>query len=303
MNRTNIAITFLTSLLCRDVASSQANENIVQPQTHPSITLERNGLRTSTHSQHSATTIATATNIGMTKHHHNDNDHSFDFYVLSMSYQPEFCYQHRHDGFDGCEDPMDFWKGSLTLHGLWPERNDGTYPSSCSTEKFNHQTVNDIGRTRFDTYWPNVKASSSPSSNAYYSFWEHEWTKHGTCSGLTQDAYFNSTLNHFLETPTIVRENYGSTISKTELMDAYGGDVVLVCSAGKFLSEVRTCVGKNSKDGAASKSIDCIPEVEQEGSCGDEIKIVKFYSDVDGVDGDEEEGNGKLIVDGLLSVF
>jgi ribonuclease T2 len=301
MIRTNIVISFLTSLLCRDVAS-QANENI-QPQTHPSITLKRNGLRKSIHSASAiATATDTATDIIMTKHHHNDNDHSFDFYVLSMSYQPEFCYQHRHDGFDGCEDPMDFWKGSLTLHGLWPERNDGTYPSSCSTEKFNHQTVNDIGRTRFDTYWPNVKASSSPSSNAYYSFWEHEWTKHGTCSGLTQDAYFNSTLNHFLETPTIVRENYGSTISKTDLMDAYGGDVVLVCSAGKFLSEVRTCVGKNSKDGTASKSIDCIPEVEQEGSCGDEIKIAKFYSDTNG-DDEEDGGNDKLIVDGLLSIL
>ncbi len=45
----------------------------------------------------------------------------FDFYVLSMSYQPEFCFQHRHESFYGCENPMDFWRKSLTLHGLWPE--------------------------------------------------------------------------------------------------------------------------------------------------------------------------------------
>ena len=46
---------------------------------------------------------------------------SFDFYVLSMSYQPEFCYQHRHESFPGCESPNEFWKGSLTIHGLWPQ--------------------------------------------------------------------------------------------------------------------------------------------------------------------------------------
>ena len=45
----------------------------------------------------------------------------FDFYVLSMSYQPEFCYQHRRESFPGCEAPNEFWKGSLTMHGLWPE--------------------------------------------------------------------------------------------------------------------------------------------------------------------------------------
>jgi ribonuclease I len=38
-----------------------------------------------------------------------------------MSYQPEFCYQHRHEKFQGCENPIDFWKESLTLHGLWPQ--------------------------------------------------------------------------------------------------------------------------------------------------------------------------------------
>lgn len=46
---------------------------------------------------------------------------SFDFYVLSMSYQPQFCYQHRSQGYAGCEDPDDFWRGNLTIHGLWPQ--------------------------------------------------------------------------------------------------------------------------------------------------------------------------------------
>jgi ribonuclease T2 len=209
---------------------------------------------------------------------------NFDFYVLSMSYQPEFCYQHRHDDFSGCEAPLEFWRGSLTIHGLWPEFKDGKYPSTCSSEKFNPETVDDLGEDRFNTFWPNVKATDH--SRSHYSFWEHEWTKHGTCTGLSQDEYFDTALTHFLPSPNIIRENYGSTVNKSDLLRAYSqdadskyGDVVLVCS-GNFLSEVRICVGR-TEDGEGSQRIACIPEVIQEGNCGAHIMIAKFYVDDD----------------------
>lgn len=48
-------------------------------------------------------------------------DNSFDLYVLSMSHQPEFCFKNREKSFDGCENPIEAWRGSLTIHGLWPE--------------------------------------------------------------------------------------------------------------------------------------------------------------------------------------
>jgi len=218
------------------------------------------------------------------------SDSLFDYYVLSMSYQPEFCYLHRHEMFSGCEKPNEFWKGSLTIHGLWPQRRDGTWPSTCSNEKFDESTLSDLGRERFATFWPNVKVSMG--SPGFTSFWEHEWTKHGTCSGLTQDNYFNTALTHFLPTPDIVEEYYGrgESILTKDLENAYihdddNGDVskknhvVLVCSRnGKYLSEVRICVGKNS-DGSASRRIMCEPSVIKEGNCDDEIFIPKFYID------------------------
>ena len=51
----------------------------------------------------------------------NEKNDAFDFYVLSMSYQPEFCDSHKFNDFVGCKKPDDFWRGSLTLHGLWPQ--------------------------------------------------------------------------------------------------------------------------------------------------------------------------------------
>jgi ribonuclease T2 len=207
----------------------------------------------------------------------------FDFYVLSMSFQPEFCFQHKRDSFPGCENPQDFWRTSLTLHGLWPEDYDGSWPSTCTDEEFNPKTVHDLGPDRFDHLWPNVK--SSEPSKVHYSFWEHEWTKHGTCTGLSQDEYFDTALKHFLPTPSFVRDNYGLEVSSSDLLKAYredqsynDGDIILVCSGGRYLSEVRICVAKD-KHGSGSYRIECIDQVVEEGNCGSEITIPKFYID------------------------
>lgn len=212
----------------------------------------------------------------------------FDFYVLSMSFQPEFCHMHKHDEFPGCESPDDFWRNSLTLHGLWPEDNDGSWPSTCTKEKFDPQVVSDLGSDRFFRLWPNVKASHH--SKSYYSFWEHEWTKHGTCTGMSQDDYFDTVLKHFLPTPSFVGENYGMEVSASDLLSKYReldkysdssedfGDVILVCSGGKYLSEVRVCVAKN-KDGSGSQRIKCIDQVNDESNCANDIVIPKFYVD------------------------
>ena len=44
-----------------------------------------------------------------------------DLYIMAMSHQPEFCYQHKSEGWEGCQHPRDYWKSHLTIHGLWPE--------------------------------------------------------------------------------------------------------------------------------------------------------------------------------------
>ena len=48
-----------------------------------------------------------------------NKDDSFDFYVYSMSYQPEFC-RENHEKFVGCQHYKENWEGQLTIHGLWP---------------------------------------------------------------------------------------------------------------------------------------------------------------------------------------
>jgi len=102
-------------------------------------------------------------------HHRNQHADSkpgvFDFYVLALSWSPEFCHGHpqnpecmgRHLGF--------------VVHGLWPQFVDG-YPENCSAAPgpSNPESMTDI----------------MPDAGLV----EHEWSRHGTCSGLDADSYF-----------------------------------------------------------------------------------------------------------------
>jgi len=102
-------------------------------------------------------------------------DPSFDYFLIVMQWPASF----------GAKDLYDW-----TLHGLWPSRNShpDTYPCSCSNEKFDVDALASI-RGDMEKHWPTLYSGSSVP------FWEHEWSKHGTCSGFgCQLDYFNSTL-------------------------------------------------------------------------------------------------------------
>jgi ribonuclease T2 len=88
----------------------------------------------------------------------------FDYYLLNLSWSPEFC--HSHPDAPECASHSTF-----VLHGLWPQNYDGAYPENCSS-------------------------APGPSDPAAYKdiypdqgLLQHEWRTHGTCSGLSADAF------------------------------------------------------------------------------------------------------------------
>ncbi|KAH1264586.1 Extracellular ribonuclease LE [Glycine max] len=79
------------------------------------------------------------------------------------------------------------------IHGLWPNYNDGTYPSNCDPNNpFNPSGISDL-TSSLQSNWPTL---ACPSSDGI-TFWTHEWDKHGTCSEsvLKQHDYFEAALN------------------------------------------------------------------------------------------------------------
>jgi ribonuclease T2 len=89
----------------------------------------------------------------------------FDFYLLNLSWSPEFCATH--GSSPECGHGLGF-----VVHGLWPQYDNGDYPQHCS----------------------NAPGPSNPQADTdiipTVSLVEHEWQTHGTCSGLSADDYF-----------------------------------------------------------------------------------------------------------------
>lgn len=199
-------------------------------------------------------------------------------FVFAQYWLPGFC--SGMTDYYGCNHPKPLWGKYFTTHGLWPQYDSGgpPYPEFCTTEAFNSSVPVEIGWEQMTEYWPN--AIYSETDPEYDSFWEHEWSKHGTCTELSQYEYFSVTLawEKTFGTPDIVSNNVGGSVDSSKLRDVYGGAamVALQCNTGNFLSGVFTCWSQSN--GKPNVRIVCPADVVLEDSCtDDEVHIQGFW--------------------------
>jgi ribonuclease T2 len=167
----------------------------------------------------------------------------FDYYVLSLSWAPEYCKTHPTDASEcGAERP------GFVLHGLWPQYAKGGFPASCSAASLD-EASRELGMTLF------------PSANLV----THEWEKHGTCSGLQPRDYFQAagTARQSVTVPALLqpgqnRRTMALANVTQSLLDANPNiarkGLALLC-AGKELSEVRVCMDKDLKPMACGAGV------------------------------------------------
>ncbi|KAF8408107.1 hypothetical protein HHK36_007249 [Tetracentron sinense] len=113
----------------------------------------------------------------------------FDFFYFVQLWPGSFC-----DTKQSCCYPKTGKPESdFSIHGLWPNYKDGSYPSNCDPDSgFDLSEISDL-TTRMQGSWPSLACPSSDNMK----FWSHEWNKHGTCSEsvLNQHEYFEAALN------------------------------------------------------------------------------------------------------------
>lgn len=205
-----------------------------------------------------------------------ENPPARDFcYVLAYSWTPEFCDEKK---FPGCEKPRPYWKKNFTLHGLWPQFRDlGDYPSFCSQVPFDPSAVEKEGLSKMMTYWPNVKYPEGDPN--YESFWEHEWLKHGTCTGLSPSEYLSAAVDLIVAygSPTILSDSVGGHVEADALRNAMGGNshVSLQCDGNKgdILSGAFTCWSQSG--GLPVAQIICPSDVKREDTCAATSILIK----------------------------
>jgi ribonuclease T2 len=166
----------------------------------------------------------------------------FDYYLLTLSWSPEFC--HSHADKPECQSGHH----GFVVHGLWPQYTDG-YPENCSTAP---------GLSN-----PTVMADIMPDAGLV----NHEWSTHGTCSGLDAGSYFKLLRRAFTsvrvpERFAAPRENFSISPQevKNEFVQANPNlrvDELTVSCGNNYLTAVSMCLTKDLKPMACQNLRDC----------------------------------------------
>ncbi|KAK3207622.1 hypothetical protein GRF29_103g1558317 [Pseudopithomyces chartarum] len=151
--------------------------------------------------------------------------------------------------------PDDSW----TLHGLWPDRCDGTYDANCDSSRAYtniSSIISSFGKSDLlsymSTYWKDYKGDDN-------TFWSHEWAKHGTCISTLEPTcytdhkateevvdYFQKAVDLFKSLPSYewlaaagITPSTSKTYTTAEIQAALaanrpGVSVTLGCKSGVF---------------------------------------------------------------------
>ncbi len=165
----------------------------------------------------------------------------FDFYVLALSWSPSFCEasEERKPGSAPAEQCGQH-PYSFVVHGLWPQYEKGGFPDRCQ-----------IPAPRLDRATVSSMLDLMPSTSLIF----HEWDRHGTCTGLAPNAYFDLVRKaraaikipaNYLD-PQIARETTPGDLEKDFIAANQGlsaGAISVACDS-KRVSEIRICLSKD----------------------------------------------------------
>ena len=160
----------------------------------------------------------------------------FDYYLMSLSWSPSFCETHPGESEQCGKQGFGF-----VLHGLWPQYRNGSWPQQCRSAAGapDEQTIR---RT----------LAFMPSRHLI----EHEWDKHGTCTGLDAQAYFELADRAFasVAVPEALRApRTPPQLSAAALIDTFidanpslhRNMISVECREGE-LTEVHVCLSKDT---------------------------------------------------------
>ncbi|KAE9346241.1 hypothetical protein PF008_g8384 [Phytophthora fragariae] len=204
----------------------------------------------------------------------------FDYLVLEQLFVPQFCRDLlkgvdstiSHQNVDvypnGTACVASVVKSELTIHGLWPNYNDG-YVSCCNPNStVSNQPYDaaefallesDLLSTMGDKW---VDATQATTYDSLCEIYDHEFQKHGLCYHADGDDYVSAAVTYFTATLNTAERLSSATeqINKwaaqstpqttlAEIEALYDHDVIVLCSSvdgNNSLSSIRTCYEKPS---------------------------------------------------------
>ncbi|WP_240453758.1 ribonuclease T2 [Chachezhania antarctica] len=161
----------------------------------------------------------------------------FDYYVLSLSWSPNWCAQvgDAH-GSEQCDKDRDF---GWTLHGLWPQYDNG-WPDYCKTTEHPPSQAMTLGMA-------DIMGTAGLA-------W-HQWEKHGTCSGLSAGDYFALSRQAYeaVNRPAMLRQldkpvTLPASVVEEAFLEANPGwnaDMLTITCKESAIAEARLCLTRD----------------------------------------------------------
>eukprot|EP00877_Chromochloris_zofingiensis_P010750 jgi/Chrzof1/5929/Cz16g20300.t1 len=190
------------------------------------------------------------------------------------------------------------------IHGLWPEapsqvhrRNCDRYYDCCRFDEDDLQVCDrdEVLLPELSDLETELPALWHTYSSTNCSFWQHEWEKHGTCTGMNKHEYFDKALGlaraydikSALNKAGIELDKYYSVQDiKDALGDAYPGvQAELTCHPSRRGRGIRRADCPGSKCGLLDsvyicfnndwslKDCDSIPQDRRQGERCEHVKI------------------------------
>jgi ribonuclease I len=95
------------------------------------------------------------------------------------------------------EHTKEYKKNVITIHGLWPNGENGKQLPTCNSDSLiNFEINDDVLQQNMNIHWLSL---SGPNK----SFWEHEYNKHGYCYAykynVSQTEFFGKAMDLYLK--------------------------------------------------------------------------------------------------------
>ena len=166
-----------------------------------------------------------------------DTAGDFDYYVLSLSWSPNWCaIEGDAKRSDQCDARHDH---GWILHGLWPQYERG-YPEHC-------QTTERAPSRRMTADMVDIMGTAGL---AWY-----QWKKHGTCAGLSAQEYYDQSRAAYaaIIRPDVLRRltreiKVAPAVIEQAFLEANPGmspdQITITCKQG-HIQEARICLTKD----------------------------------------------------------
>lgn len=163
----------------------------------------------------------------------------FDYYALTLSWSPAYCESAGRNDHQQCDGTRPY---AFVVHGLWPQYKRG-WPQECRTAE----------RPWVPQPLIDKMLDIMPSKKLVI----HEYKKHGTCSGLSPDGYFDLTRRLFskINIPARFQAPKDAMSVTAEEVEAeflkananLKPEMIVVGCRDRRLSELRICFGRDEK--------------------------------------------------------